>query len=608
MKSKAITAVVLCASVLLCYWQVGGHQFIAFDDLEYILENQQIREGVTLSGAKWAFTAFYAANWHPLTWLSHMLDIQMFGLHPAGHHLVNVAIHAVNAVLLFLLLARMTGYLWRSAVVAALFALHPLHVESVAWVSERKDLLCAFFGFLTLYLYARYVEKRTAKRYVSVVAAYVFGLLAKPMIVTLPFLMLLLDYWPLHRFRLNAEPSEANRESILRLLFEKTPFFVCAAVSSIITVNAQQSAIRSFADSSMTARFANSLLSILSYLRKTFLPTDLAIFYPLPGSFPFWKVTVSALFLTAVTVVVVRERNRHPWLIVGWCWFLGTLVPVIGIVQVGMQSMADRYMYIPLTGIFIMVVWGFSELSAKVTHRNHVAVAVTVIALMACSLLTCRQTAFWKDNLTLFSHALSVTENNYLAMTQVGIELEKRGNIAEAMKMFEEAVRVAPGNAYAVVGDALTHQGLCLKKQGRIDEAIERYNRSIQLVPTNLAAYVNLGIALAVQKRFEEAAAVLVKAIAVDPASPLAHYNLGVVVDQLGRPDDAIKEYLAALSLNPYDERVHNNVGIKLAEQGRLDEAIRYFREALRLKPDFAGARENLEFALKQSGASGAGK
>lgn len=556
----------LVVSILAVYWQVGSHDFVAFDDESYLLENPVVRSGLTLNGISWAFTSLYAGNWHPLTWISHMLDVQLFGMNAAGHHLMSVALHAANSILLFLLLCRMTGSLLRSVVVAALFALHPLHVESVAWAAERKDVLSALFWMLTLYLYAGYVKKPGRSRYILVLATFALGLMAKPMLVTLPFIMLLLDYWPLGRFEAwQREESRsspgARRRSFAYLVQEKIPFLLLVTASCIVTVYAQHrgNAITSLAITSLLKRTTNAFIAYTNYLGKTFWPRDLAVFYPFHKAPQSWPALCCAALLTAITVIAIQERRRRPYLITGWLWYIVTLVPVIGIVQVGLQSMADRYTYIPLTGIFVMVVWGVAGISEKWPCRRVLIGGLTATVLIACSIATWRQAACWKNSATLAIHALASTRDNFIAHSILGHQLVKDGKFVEAINHYEETASIEPMYApvYLNIGDVY-------EKLGRVDESINNYETSLL----------------------------------INPAQTNIHYIIGSSLYSKGKRDEAIQHYYKELDVNPNFVDCHNNLGIALADRGDLDDAIRHFTYALKLEPDYYQAQKNMERVL----------
>jgi len=504
---ELVVCLFLIVGTLTVFWQVQHHDFIDLDDHLYVTENNHVQAGLTKKGVIWAFTTFHAANWHPLTWLSHMLDCQLFGMRPGMHHLTNLLFHILNSLLLLLVLRKMTGAWWRSAFVAALFALHPLHVESVAWVAERKDVLSTFFWLLTMWVYAHYAERPTFDRYLLVLLSFALGLMAKPMLVTLPFVLLLVDYWPLGRLQLGQSCNDGNlrikKSSAFRVVWEKIPFFVLAAMSGVLTLLAQQKAgaLRTLDIIPLKIRTANALVSYISYIGKMIWPHNLAVFYPHPGIVPMWQAVgagLSLICLCVLSVMFVRAGRRFPHLAVGWLWYLGTLVPVIGLVQVGSQAMADRYTYVPLIGLFIMISWGFYDLVRGWKNRRMVlaiSTGVVLLALMAC---TWSQVRLWKNSTLLFKHALNVTDNNYKARNLLGIASERQGRLKEALRHYSEALRIKPEYA-----DAHNNQGVALARQGRLKEAISHFSEALRIKPDYVDAHNNLGVALEQQGRLK---------------------------------------------------------------------------------------------------------
>jgi len=430
---------------LVTYIQVGTFDFDNYDTARYIYENSHVKKGLTAEGIRWAFTTTHVSNWHPLTWLSHMLDVQLYGLDPGAHHLTSLLFHIANTILLFLILAIMTRDLWPSSFVAALFAIHPLHVQSVAWLAERKDLVCTFFGLLAIWSYIRYAHYKRSDRYLSVLLFFILGLMAKPMIVTLPFILLLLDYWPLKRFQFgiplqDVSGSTRQTTSMVSLVIEKIPFFIAAAASCMVTLYAQTSggAISSLGSYPLHVRILNALVSYAGYLGKMFWSAKLAVFYPHPGVWPMWQIMASGLLVTATTLLALRFVKSRPWFIVGWLWFLGTLIPVIGLVQVGAQTMADRYTYVPLIGIFIIISWGLSDLvNQNLIKRGRKALIAAVI-LGVLMTVTWKQVGYWKNSVTLFERALEVTENNYVAHNNLGHRLMELGETKDAIRINPE--------------------------------------------------------------------------------------------------------------------------------------------------------------------------
>ncbi len=518
--------------VLLCvlvYWQTSDFEFVNFDDDRYIINNPMVVRGLTVEGVKWAFATTYAANWHPLTWISHMVDCSLFGLNPGRHHQVNVVIHAANTLLLFLVLVGMFGLPWRSAVVAGLFAVHPLHVESVAWISERKDLLSAFFWFLTLLAYERYVHFRNIWRYLLVCCTYVLGLLCKPMLVSLPLILILLDYWPLRRIINPREKSKGSRQShghlktarvcgtvsTRGLLLEKVPLFVLSAASCVVTVIAQRSggAIVSAEMYPIGVRVANAVVSYVLYLIRMFWPFNLACFYPHPGSgLPVWQVVLSFAALGFLTTAAVTKARRVPYLAVSWFWYLITLVPVIGLIQVGRQASADRYTYIPLVGIFIGIVWAIAGIVERERRRVVVSATLTFFVLGGLAALSFRQTQHWRDSVSLFSRAATVTKNNGLAYYNLGCALHEAGESVKAREYIRKALDLLPG-------DALHYNsyGCDLLEQGVVDMAIVAFQRAIRSDPRFRLAYINLAAAYVRAGEKQQALQILRQALTVNP-------------------------------------------------------------------------------------------
>jgi len=550
-KQIPLIYLLLTAAALMAFWQVSYCDFINYDDTSYVTKNIHIRNGITTEAIGWAFTTGYAGNWHPLTWISHILDVQLFGLEPRWHHMTNLLFHIVNTLLLFFVFYRMTKAPWKSAFVAALFALHPLHVESVAWVAERKDVLSTFFWMLTMAAYISYVEHPRLRTYLPVFAFLALGLTAKPMLVTLPFVLLLLDYWPLGRMqeagsreqgarsetqnpKLGEEPLSANKRklpkkptdqvitqsSVLRgaydpaqpygriaqrrtggpqsfalrpLLWEKMPLFALAALSSIVTFVAQQKAgmVKSIGAFPLGARIGNTFVSYIAYIRKMVWPNNLAVHYPHPGLWPLWQVLGAVLLLGAVTFAVIRGGKRFPYLAMGWLWFAGTLVPVIGIVQVGQQAMADRYTYIPLIGLFIMAAWGIPELLKKLRYRKEVLVASSALVLACLFIVTWIQVGYWRSSITLFDHTLKVTDRNYIIYQNRGSAYCTLGDYRRAIDDYDRSIEINPGFV-----EAYHNRGVAYANLGDYRKAISDYDRAIAMYPGYESAYHNRLLAI----------------------------------------------------------------------------------------------------------------
>jgi tetratricopeptide (TPR) repeat protein len=548
-------------------------------------------------GVKWAFcNTEQGAQWAPLMWLSHMLACQFFGLNPWGHHLMNVLLHAANTALVFLVFQRMTRATWRSLILAVLFGWHPLRVESVAWVTERKDVLSTLFWMLTLLAYAKYVESsqvRDSKSkvwYGAALVMFVFGLMSKAMLVTMPCVLLLLDYWPLERFKLG---------SVWRLVREKIPFFALAAAASAVTFIVQKhaGAVKTVEYLSLGARSGNALISYCRYLEKIFWPTDLAVFYPHPGFWLLEQVLLAGVLIVGISVLLFMKRGRYPYLLMGWLWFVGTLVPVIGLVQVGGQSLADRYSYIPSLGVLILTIWGAYELTGRWRYQK-IALAVSgSAAIVLCLAVTRQQLGYWKDSETLFRHALAVTENNYMAHNNLGDALDKKGQTDAAIRQFQEAIHLKPNYALAHY-----NFGVALFRNGQTGEAIRQFQEAIRLNPDDADAHNNLGIALLNQGQTDEAIRQIQEAIRLNPDDAVAHINLGIALLKKGRTDGAINQYQEAIRLNPDDADAHNSLGVALFRKGQADEAISQFQAAIRLRPDDVGIHINLGNALLNQG------
>ncbi len=621
--------------------QVISHDFVSYDDWMYVVDNPQVQRGFNAQSLAWAFSSGYASNWHPLTWLSHVLDVQLYGLHPAGHHLTSLIFHLANSLLLFGCLRRMTAATWRSALVAALFAWHPLHVESVAWVAERKDVLSGFFWLLTLWAWGNYAEKPGWHRYLPPLFLFWLGLLSKPMVVTLPCVLLLLDYWPLGRSR-GGPPrvadsadaaAQANPWSWPRLLIEKVPFFLSSVTASFITfvVQSRGGAMSSQAGFPLSARIANAVVAYVRYLGKLVWPRGLMIFYPHPPAWPVWQVVGAALVLAAITAAVIGRHRRQPYLVVGWLWFLGTLVPVIGLVQVGLQSMADRYTYLPSIGIFIMVAWGGADVARRWPRSRPALAAAAVAALAACLGLTWSQAQTWRDSLSVSRHAIAVMPANFVAHDNLGITLERLGRNDEAIAEFNIGRELQPraplplhalGQIAARRGDftaatsyylaalrnqpdygpAINDLARLLISQGKLDEATGLYEECLRLHPDWADVHYNLANLLATQGRLPEAVKHYQASLRAEPDAADAHNNLGAVLAQLGQLPEATTQFQLALQLRPDFPEAHDQLGGVLQRLGRLDAARDHYAEAVRLKPDFTHARLRLGLLLAQQG------
>jgi tetratricopeptide (TPR) repeat protein len=720
--------------VFWTFFPAINNGFVNYDDIAYVTENIHVQPGLTWEGVKWAFRSSTAGNWHPLTWLSHMLDCQLYGLHPWGHHLTSVLLHTANTLLLFMVLRRMMGLrshksirrnepqqpcdlpprnanktanaataatvpqagaTWRSLWVAVLFGLHPLHVQSVAWIAERKDVLSTFFFLLTLGAYVRYAQKRsrvesressaessglaldplarrseakTARRwtldYFLALGFFGLGLMSKPMLVTLPCVLLLLDYWPLKRVAGNAWPafaqklrrgrrvtsgptdespvtlnsqlrSIASRPSTLnQLVVEKIPFFLLSVMACVVTFMVQKSggAVTTLERLSFLARMGNALVSYVLYLGKMFWPENLAVLYPHPAGWPAWAVLGSGLLLLGLSILAVVVRRQRPCLPVGWFWFTGTLVPVIGLVQVGEQSMADRYMYVPMIGMLILLAWSLPEFTGRFRYGMAVLSAAATASAVLCLLITRQQIGYWKDSETLFRHEIAVAGDTPTAHYKLGVALNEKGDLDEAFRQFQEVLKLTPHNFHALYAlgiissskgqldeaiplfqeviklqpdyaDAHYRLGVALGRKGRLDEAISQHQEALRLNPNYFDAHISLGAAFGRKGQLDEAISQFQEALKLDPKNIGALYNMGTAFNGKGQLDAAIASFQKVLELKPDYADAHNNLGLAFSRKGQLDEAINQFQEALRLDPNHVKARNNLATTLKIKGA-----
>ena len=564
----------LAVAVLGAYGQVLHFDFVTYDDPDYVTANPHVQAGLTWAGTAWALRSSFAGNWFPLTWLSHMLDSSLFGLDSGWHHFTNACLHLLSTLLWFGLLQRLTGARWRSALVAFLFALHPLHVESVAWVAERKDVLSGLFWVLTLWAYADYTNRLGRVRYGLTLFLFCLGLMAKSMLVTLPVVLLLLDRWPLRR---------GTR------ILEKVPFFAASIGVSVVTYLVHRDVGATAALSLIPApvRFENALVSYVAYFLQTLWPANLAVFYPYPVGSIVLPAAIAGVALAIVTVLAIREFPLRPYLTVGWLWYLITLLPVIGIIQVGAQARADRYTYIPMIGLATALVWGVSEVLER---WPRVQMALAAAPCLACFSLTCLQVQHWRDSTALYQHAIQVTSGNYVAHYNLAAVLGARGEFAEAVSQLRETVRVRP--RYALAYSAL---GQLLTQQGHPEQALPELRTAASLKPDDADVQIRLGSALGRLGRTGEAAAAFSDAIRLQPDNVEAHYNFGIALAQAGKLQDAAREFRATVTLRPDDAEARYNLGIALDGLGQRDAAIAELSQAVRIKPDFKEAREALE-------------
>ena len=557
---KIAICIFLAVSTFAVYSQVQDHEFINYDDDKYVTNNEYVKAGFTRDSVGWALTTSYNSNWHPMTWLSHMLDAQLFGPNSKGHHLTNLLFHIANVLLLFLVLLRMTGALWQSGFVAALFALHPLNVESVAWVAERKNVLSTFFWLLTMWAYIRYAQKTNLKRYSLVILFFAMGLMSKPMLVTLPFVLLLLDYWPLRRLQSD------RRTAISRLVYEKIPLLVLVAGSVVTTLTVQKmgGALGSLNAFPIQERVINALVSYWLYLQKMIWPGGLAIFYAHPeNTLSVWKGLATAALLALVTTAAIRLARRAPYFAVGWFWYLGTLIPVIQLVQTGSIAMADRYAYVPLIGIFIIIAWGLPELLAKWRLRSRILTIAAGIWISTLMLMTWNQVSHWKNSITIFSHAIEVTDIEYPDF------LLAHNNLANA-----------------------------LLAEGRTGKAISHYKMAINLMPDYAVNHSHLANALFAEQKTEEAISHYKTAVKLLPDYATAHYNLGFALMKGKKTGEAIFHFKMAIQLKPNNTNAHSNLGNALLAEQKTKEAISHYKIAINLKPDNPLALQNFKMAL----------
>jgi tetratricopeptide (TPR) repeat protein len=579
----------LAVVTLAIYWPALGHDFVNFDDNVYVYKNAHVHSGLSWDAVGWALTTTHQANWHPLTWLSLQLDASLFGPGPFGFHLTNVGLHVVNTLLLFAFFRAATGRCWPSAVVAGLFALHPLHVESVAWVAERKDILSGLFWMLALLAYVAYVRRPGRARYLAVAGALALGLLAKPMVVTLPCVLLLLDYWPLRR-----------REPPRRLLLEKLPLLAMVGAACAVTLYAQQAgrALKDLTEIGPVARLGNALEAYVIYLRKTVLPTDLAVLYPHSVTPPpLLHVLAAVGVLALISWICWRSYRARPYLAVGWLWYLGTLVPVIGLVQVGEQALADRYTYIPLIGIFVMGVWGLAAVAERLRAPRALVGAGVIAMLAGCAIGTHQQLGHWRDGGTLWEHELAVVGPYVQAHRNLGLHFLEHEQAQKALPHFEEALRVESGRPEAHYDLAAVFDTL-----GRLEDAERGYAQALRLDPGFWLARVNYGAVLTRQGRLKEAAGNLEAVLRQYPDNALAHLRYGMLLEKRGEAEAAMTHYRKALRAEPGLELAHYNLGTYLGKRGQLAEAVKHLAEAVRLEPRHVQAHENLGHAYEALG------
>jgi len=581
-----IICILLAAVTLAVYWQVRHFDFVNFDDLNYITKNTHVQSGLTLEGIRWAFSTTSADYlWHPLIWLSLMLDYQLYGLHPGAYHMTNLILHILTTLLLFSLFHRMTGALWKSAFVAAFFALHPLHVESVAWIAERKDVLSAFFWMLTLYLYAYYAENPSAKKYLLVLLAFVCALMSKPMVVTLPVVMILLDYWPLKRF-------ESNKNNPwLWQLKEKWPLFVLSAVLVTIIFYAPGETETLLKTFPLSDRLANAPVAFMTYLAKTFWPYGLAILYPFNADIPAWQVLGAVLIILAMTVFTLLKIRHLPFLLVGWFWLAITIAPVLGIIQISLSTpyaMADRYHYLPSIGIAVIIAWGLSVLMTNDYRSKRILSVAGVAFMVIMTLLTWKQCGYWKDNPALFTHALKVTKNNYIAHDYVALSLFAEGKYEKAKDHFDKALIINPDYV-----ETYNNRGMLYAETGHYEKALVDFNRAIRMKSDYADAYYNRGLTYNRLGHHQQAFDDYSRAILLNPEHIKAYNNRGIFFFRLGDYQSAIQDFGQAITLKTDYAEAYFNRGITYAKIGKGHRALEDFSNAIRIEENFTHAYGN---------------
>jgi tetratricopeptide (TPR) repeat protein len=604
-KHSILVVLMLIILTLGVYWPVQDYEFLNYDDNLYVTDNYLTQSGLTYQWIVKTFKDTHIGHWHPLTLMSHMLDWQLYRENSRGHHWTSVIIHIFNTVLLFFFFRNITGAIWRSAFVATLFAIHPINVESVAWVAERKNVLSTFFWIVTMLFYVRYVKQPNWKRYLPVFFSFALGLMSKPMLVTLPFVLLLLDYWPLSRTTIitrNENQTETSKLNIKRheisfLILEKVPLFLLTSVSIVLTIYSARSVdtVASLESLPLFKRIGNAIVFYGYYIKKMFWPADLAVFYP-HWNIPIWQILFAAILLVLITLIVCKYFLRYPYLAVGWFWYLGTLVPVIGIVQAGSQAMADRYAYVPFIGLFVMIVWGMGY-ALKKKYLAKVTAIISLVVITVLMIFTHYQIKYWENTFTLFNHALNVTDNNYVAHYMIAQELLHKNRIDEAISHYQIAIlfdtqKFLPlegiGRAYRIKGDT--------------DKAIEAFRLAITINPKLTAAYDNLCKVLWQLGRREEALTEYRKAVAQINDNPYLYYNFGNVLAVQGYYDEAVIQFNQVLRIRPQDAIAHNRLALVLLRQGKINDALNHFREAVKFQPQNANAHYQLALILKQKG------
>jgi tetratricopeptide (TPR) repeat protein len=589
----------LIAATFAAYEPMWHNGFVHYDDYDYVMENPNVNGGITKQSVIWAFTTFHAANWHPLTWLSHMLDCQLFGPNPFWHHLINLLFHIANALLLFWILNSLTGTLWPSAFVAAVFALHPVQVESVAWVAERKTVMSGLFWFLTTAVYIWYTKRPGIGRYALLFVVYALCIMTKPIVVTLPLVLLLLDYWPLGRLNWGSSPAGKTAPAG-RLLIEKVPLLVLSAILSVTTFIAQQREGRviSIEVIPLDFRIANAFISYIRYIGKMIFPSRLAVFYPHPqANLSNTAVAVCALLFVLISILSIYTGRHRKYAAVGWLWYVGTLVPMVGLVQVSSQAMADRYMYISMLGLLIIAAWAVKDLIANGRRRSVVAAALAMVVLPTMVILTRMQVRHWQNDIQLFGHTLEVTENNASAEYDYGWALLDEGRDGEAVQHLRKAVQINPSASMA-----RKDLGKVLLKQGKLNEAIECFNELTKCKQDSAEAYYYLAVASGMQKKYDDAIKYLTSVLKLDPKYPDAHYKMGIALLAMGKPNEAVVYLNEALRIDANQPDVYIDLGTAYSQLDKYEPAIQNWTKAAELKPNSAEVLNNLAWLLATAG------
>ena len=608
-KSQNLRDMLICLflviAVLGVYWQVRTHSFVNFDDASYILNNPHVRAGLNLEGIAWAFRFPGFDYWHPVTWLSHMLDCHLYGLNVGMHHQVSLILHILNSILLFLVFRKMTGAIWRSAFVAVMFALHPMNVESVAWLAERKNVLSTFFGLLTMLTYIHYSKRPGVFRYLPILFVYTLGLMSKPMLATLPFVLLLLDYWPLGRFNLvysgsnhqkvsKRYPTDFQRTFPLYLLLEKIPLLILSAASIFLSSLAVQrlGIVISTASVPMLFRIKNALVSYVSYMTKMIWPHNLAVYYPYPKTLPLWQVIGAGVLLVCISFLVFRALRSKPYLAVGWLWYIGTLVPALGLVQAGLwPAIADRFTYVPFIGLFLIIAWGVSDLSVQ-WHLREIKLATIATAFFAIlASTTYLQVGYWRNSITLFEHVLDITTNNHIAHHKLGEALKLQNKTVAAAKHYSEALRIQP-DFFA----AHLNLGIILRDENWLNEAIDCFSKALRLKPDRAEPYFELGLTLEKQGNFDGAVRHYLEALRKKPDFAKAHNNLGIILARKKKDQEAIFHLNEAIRMDSNYAEAHYNLGIIYADQKNIEKAIFHYKQALNLNPNMTEALYHLSW------------